>query len=980
MRKLLIFLIAIIAFHMNAQTGRIAGTIIDSKTGEPLVGATAMIEGTAKGALADLDGKFSINNVPPGKVNVIINYVSYTTKKITDVMVKAGEETNVNVKLDPATSQDLADVEIVVTLNKENNTVLVLQQKNNASVSDGISAETIKRTPDRSTSDVLKRVSGAAIQDNKFAIVRGLNERYNAAYLNGAPLPSSESDRKAFAFDIFPSNMLDNLVITKTARPDLPVEFAGGIIDISTKSIPEKNFISVTAQGGYNTLATFKQKYYYQGGAKDWLGLDDGTRKLPSFMPDHANFPGAYDAQSFGQNTDLARQLAESPANRWKIYNDKNFAPNMAFQLSGGYNFKLKERDFFGVIAALTYNANNTFTTATRTDYANNNIPANPGSAPSVVSSSLTDQGYNRQVLAGALLNLSCKINSNNSISLKNLYSINSSDQTTLRTGLTNLDNGRESAAHQKSSVFWFTSNRIASSQLVGEHFLPAPKLRINWIGGYSTVIRDVPNMRFNVTGATPTDSTAYTLNISNSTSADGSYAGSMFWSHLTENIKSARADVQRDFKSGENFSFNLKLGGYYQNRARTFSARQFGYEKSPGPSFGPSSFPQSLLSLPADSAFTAANMGTTNGTKITKGGFILAEGTKSQDSYDASAELKAAYLMADIKISKWLRIVGGERVERYFQNLTVYTLGHDSTVYPSIKVDWLPSANLIFALNDKQNIRASYSKTLNRPEFRELAPFIFYDFNTLFTTSGKTNLQRALIENYDLRYEIFPGRGQLFSVSGFYKHFTDPIEQIASSAGDNEITYGNQPEAKVYGAELEGRVIIGSLFKFKSDSSLASKIFNNLTVFANYAYIRSQVQIAWGGTPPVGAPMTRPLQGQSPYIVNGGITYADNDLGYSLSAIVNRVGQRLYIVGNYSTQFGIWEQGRTVLDLQASKSFFKNKLEVRATVRDGLAKWQPQYLFIDNNNNLKFDKNSDDMVRQVHFGTTYALQITYRF
>jgi outer membrane receptor protein involved in Fe transport len=414
--------------------------------------------------------------------------------------------------------------------------------------------------------------------------------------------------------------------------------------------------------------------------------------------------------------------------------------------------------------------------------------------------------------------------------------------------------------------------------------------------------------------------------------------------------------------------------------RKRTFSARQFGYEKSPGPVFGPSAFPQSLLSLPADSAFTANNMGTTDGTKITKGGFILSEGTKSQDSYDASAELKAGYLMTDIKLWKWLRIVGGERIESYYQKLTVYTLGADSTVYPSIKVDWLPSANLIFALNDKQNIRASYSKTLNRPEFRELAPFIFYDFNTLFTTSGKTNLQRAEIKNYDLRYEIFPGRGQLFSVSGFYKDFLNPIEQIASSAGDNEITYGNQPKAKVYGAEVEGRIIIGSLFKFKSDSSLASKIFNNLTVFANYAYIRSQVQIAWGGTPPVGAPNTRPLQGQSPYIINAGITYADNDNGFSLSAIVNRVGQRLYIVGNYSTQFGIWEQGRTVLDLQASKSFFRNRLEIRLTGRDMLAKKQLQYLYIDNNNNLKFDKKTDDIVRQVRFGTTYAIQISYRF
>src|SRR5690606_23150562 len=176
-------------------------------------------------------------------------------------------------------------------------------QKNSASVSDGISAEAIRRTPDKNTSDVLKRVSGASIQDNKFAIVRGLNERYNAAYLNGAPLPSSESDRKAFSFDIFPSNMLDNLVITKTARPDMPGEFAGGIIDISTKSIPEKNFISVSVQSSYNTLATFKTQYYYKGGKMDWLGLDDGRRALPSVVPDMDKFPGSRSGQA-----ELAKQ------------------------------------------------------------------------------------------------------------------------------------------------------------------------------------------------------------------------------------------------------------------------------------------------------------------------------------------------------------------------------------------------------------------------------------------------------------------------------------------------------------------------------------------------------------------------------------------------------------------------------------------------------------------------------------------------
>ena len=263
MRLHLILLLLIIGSFIKAQTGRLSGTVLDAKTGETLPGATVLIEGTTKGSSVDFDGKFVLNNVPIGKVNVVISYISYSTKKITDILINANEPVDINVLLEASTNNDLQEIEVVVTLNKENNTALVLQQKNNASVSDGISAETIKKTPDRNSSDVLKRVSGVTIQDDKFVIIRGLNERYNASYLNNSPLPSTEPDRKAFAFDLFPANMLDNIIVIKTATPDMPSEFAGGIVQVNTKSIPEKNFVSFSAGAGYNTITTGKSKTIY---------------------------------------------------------------------------------------------------------------------------------------------------------------------------------------------------------------------------------------------------------------------------------------------------------------------------------------------------------------------------------------------------------------------------------------------------------------------------------------------------------------------------------------------------------------------------------------------------------------------------------------------------------------------------------------------------------------------------------------------
>lgn len=974
MRKFsLLFILISFCSLVIAQTGRISGTIIDGKTGETLPGAQALVEGTTKGAQADFDGKFSINNVPAGKITLIVSYISYNTKKITDIIVKDGDVTDINVQLDVASSQDLGEVEVVVTLNKENNTALVLQQKNNASVSDGISAETIKRTPDKNTSDVLKRVSGASIQDNKFAIVRGLNERYNAAYLNGAPLPSSESDRKAFAFDIFPSNMLDNLVITKTARPDMPGEFAGGIIDISTKNIPEKNFVSVSVAGGYNTITTGKDQTYYKGGKKDWLGIDDGTRAMPGQIPAIENYPYIKSEQA-----DLAKSL---PQMDWGTY-QKKFSPNNSFQVSAGYNIKLKERDFIGIIASVSYNKTNNFLKAVRNSWSDNNDPARPSQLDAV----FTDNIYSYQILAGGLLNVSFKINSNHSISSKNLYSINSDDRTIIRTGEGNLTEANPTLS--KTNSYWFTSNKIASSQLIGEHYLPKAKLKIAWVGAYTNVKRDVPNMRRNSYGrlkyiSDPSEPNPYDTTyqaIISPSSVGNDYGGFMFWSSLKEDIKSFKADASRQFKISEDFSFELKLGGQTQQRSRTFTARQFGYTKY-GTGF-PLAFNDSLLFLDNNQIFLNQNMGLI---APGKAGFKLTEGTHAQDSYEASSVLNAGYLMADVKFKKWLRVVGGARVESYNQKLTypdpLFVINQKKITTDSVVVDVLPSANLIFSLNDKQNIRLSYSKTLNRPEFRELAPFGFYDFTTLFFTTGNDTLQRAKITNYDLRYEIYPGRGQLFSASVFYKDFLNPIEQIARTNA-NEITYANLSKAKCYGFELEYRIVLGVFVK--NDSSTIGKILNNLTLFTNFAYIKSVVDVSNLKSKPEGTPNTRQLQGQSPYLFNAGLSYVDNDLGYSISGIVNRVGQRISVVGNYGTQLDIWESGRTVVDLSASKTFLKKKqLEIRVTARDILAKTQIQYLYNKKDpkdKDTRLDKSKDDIVRTIQNGSTYALQITYKF
>ncbi|MGZ3919496.1 MAG: carboxypeptidase-like regulatory domain-containing protein, partial [Bacteroidia bacterium] len=577
-RLFLLYFFLALGTTLSAQIGRISGTILDSKTGETLPGATILIEGTTKGAQADFDGKFSINNVPEGQVTLLISYVSYTTKKIPGVSVKANDVTDINVQLEASTSQDLSEVEVVVTLNKENNTALVLQQKNNSSVSDGISAETIRKTPDRNTSDVLKRISGVTIQDDKFVIVRGLNERYNASYLNGAPLPSTEPDKKAFAFNLFPANMLDNIVINKTATPDMPAEFAGGIVQINTKSIPEKNFISINVGGGYNTITTGKEKITYAGGKLDKFGFDDGSRDLS------ADVPAFKDKASWIASPDQAR-VATYFKNDWATSQSK-FKPNTNIQFATGYNLKLKDRDFFGVIFSLGYNNTQTFYNLDRTEYDVISITGNNLSAPQVDQLSL-NKIYQAQTSTGALLNLACKINNNNTISLKNLatgYADNSfiSAINTFTLGAPGIIN--------KNDARYFTANKILSSQLNGEHFFEKLKIKINWTAGLSIIQRTVPNLRFmsytKNEAFLPYDpaegpnlkDTMWRADISTSTGPN--YSGFRVYSKLNESIRSGKADISRLFKITDKIKIDVKTGGLMQYRERQYNIRQFGMDQ----------------------------------------------------------------------------------------------------------------------------------------------------------------------------------------------------------------------------------------------------------------------------------------------------------------------------------------------------------------------------------------------------------------
>ncbi len=968
-QKALTFMLILFSFGFAySQESSLKGVVIDEKTGQPIPGATLLLGEVKKDQMTDQDGNFMFSNIKIGKYTLLVSAITYQTKEVTEVEIIAADIVNLTISLSKKENV-LGEVVISSRAKSESVKSLLTLQKNSANVSDGVSAETIKRTPDRNTSDVLKRISGASIQDNKFVVVRGLNDRYNIAYLNNSPLPSSEPDRKAFSFDIFPSNMLDNLVITKTASPDLPGEFAGGVIQINTKSVPDKNFQSITVGSGYNTITTGKNQLAYKGSTTDWLGFDNGKRNLPGTIPSTEVFNSLTYQEKAG--------IAKSFETDWSLYN-KSFSPNTTFQYSFGNRYEIGKRTL-GFLFSVSHNKTNNYNDINRYDY-----DGASQAGPSFMTSKFLDKNYTEQVLTGAIANASLKFNENHSINFKNIYSINSSDLVVDRYGSRDLSDPRVISAN----VRWFTSNKIYSGQLNGDHFFPSIKVKANWNTFYSKIERSIPNLRRNIysiadpNSSNPDDLIPYATIASSNGGSD--YGGGMFFSENNENIYGGKFDISRKINFSDDFLNEIKVGVLYQNRNRDFFSRQLQYNTL---TLG-GNFDYSLLTLNDDKIFNSANMGV-----LSPGvnGFTLYDASKSTDSYQAGSILGAGYLMFDNRY-KNLRLIWGVRAEDFNQTLSTRLTFTDYLKMDKQQTNILPSVNFIYAVNKTQNLRLSYSKTINRPEFRELAPFGFYDFTTQFFTNGNSDLKIAEIQNSDFRYEYYPGKGQLFTTSLFFKKFQNPIE-LKQSINNKTVSYENAASAQNFGLELEFRTMVSSLFNIDN-----SVILDNLTLFSNLAIIRSKVDVS-NIASGVNVEQSRPMQGQSPYVFNGGLQYVDKNHGFTVSTNINKVGDRIAIASS-EVKPAIWEKTRTFLDMQIAKSFVGNKLELKLNIQNLLAQDLVFYqnnqrdtgsysaieslsnsILIGNSHNVDgFNSSDDDLIWVTKFGRTFSLSMSYNF
>jgi hypothetical protein len=939
-KELLLFFLALVVniAISTAQTGSIRGVISDKKTGETIVGASIAIEGTFTGTAANLDGEYYLPDIPPGRVNLQVSFISYETVVIENILVEGGKTTYIDITLEEAS---LAIEGVQITARRITHTEMSVISAIRASnvVTSGISAQQISRSQDSDAAAVVKRIPGVTIVDDRFIMVRGLSERYNATLLHGMYAPSMEADIRSFSFDIIPSNLLDRILIYKSPSPDLPGDFAGGVIKVYTKSIPDENNLTVNYSSGYDTQTSFGDFYTQRNSKFHWLGFNNGFHSLPDGFPENL--------RSISTNQQEITDVGRSLKNNW-VPLEHNAGLNHSLSLSSGYKFSLGRIDI-GNTTAITYNNTRSTDNVSRADFNNFDQQTQLSS----VIYEFNDQQNSEKIRSGLLHNWTFASGSKHIIEFRNLFNQLSNTQYVYRNGP-----HHEFNFHADNHSFHTVYRGIYSGQVNGKHELFNSRTSVEWTAGYGYSYRDEPDYR-RYRSDLDTDTGETTLYVPFGAAA--AYFLGRFFSEMEEKNFTASANITQRivFPGKPNFVPEISAGVFFEEKERFFHSRNMGYVRSSSTYFN-----QSLLDEPIDVLFQEENINPSTGIKID-------EQSNPSDSYEAFNNLKAGYLMFNIPFTRKLNIVSGIRVENNEQSLHSFTLTNQpiDVVYPVTSI--LPSANLSYNITGKMLVRFAWGKTLNRPEFRELAPFGFYDFNYNLVKKGNEFLQTAYADNFDLRWEYYPGPGEVINAGLFYKNFTGPIESSfvpgGGSGGIKTFNYTNAESAVSRGIEIEIRKSLNGLFR--------SRFINDLSLLFNTAIIDSKVEL--GSEAGLGQSVAqRPMMGQSPYIVNAGVFYRNEENRLQVNLLYNVIGKRIFIIG-YDDYPDIYEMPVNQLDLTITKGF-GNRLEMKAGVRNILN--ESIILMQDANQDGVFDVKTDQVLQQYRPGAVINIGLGYKF
>lgn len=940
MKSYFTFILAVLfSFTSFAQRGTLQGKVVEVlKDGKeqamPFVNIYIYGEKDTLGASSDFNGNFT-NNLKVGNYTIISSYIGYRNDTIKNVRIEKAQTKSITLKMGES-STDLDVVEITVERKTNTDAAVIKEARESKQVVSAISSETIEKSQDSDASEVVKRIPGVTVTDNNYIMIRGLNERYNHVMLHDVFAPSMESDVKSFAFDIIPSNLIDRILIYKSPAAELPSEFTGGMVKVYTKSIPSKTATKVSFSTTFREGSSFEDFKQSERTALHSTGFNDGFNNLP------ANFPSSVgDVQ---EDLDLINAAGRSLKNNW-LPETVNSNVDKSFAVTHANVKKFENGRTFGSISAVSYNNSRTIFDVDRADYNAYDFTNNR----SVYIYEFDDKQYNHKIRSAFLQNFAYRLNSNNIIEFKNLFTAFSKTQYTNRTG-EDFEFGYLADNHSFDQVY----RGIYSGQLKGQHLANEKRTKFEWTAAYGYSYRDQPDYkryRSDVSVDDPNDKTIFV-----GVPISPNFLG-RFYSEMEEHIYTTNLNLEHKFSDKSSYQPTLRTGVFIEDKRRTFNARNLGFVRASS-----ANFDQNLIFLSIDELFNEENINTTTGIGIR-------EDSNPSDSYTASNFLFAFYAGGDFPIIKKLLLNTGIRMEDNRQLLNSATINGIPVEVDNPILTFLPSFNLTYDYSEKTKLRASYGQTLNRPEFRELAPFSFYDFNFNLVNKGSDSLLTPIIHNFDLKWEMYPNPTEIISIAAFYKRFNNPIETLfvpgGGSGGIKTFTFGNAAYALSYGVELELRKSLLNLTN--------SKIIDDISVLLNTSIIQSEVTL---GRAQLGQSNERPLQGQSPYIVNAGLFYQNDDNGWQANVMYNVIGKRIFIIG-FDVYPDIYELPRNHIDINIAKRI-KERWEIKFGIGDLLN--QSYALAQDANESGKIRRDTDQIIQNYRPGRTYSLGMSYAF
>lgn len=915
--SLVLMTLSVISF---GQKGSIQGLIADAKTGEELIGANAIITNSYTGDMADIYGKYKIENLIEGTYSITFSFVSYADKTINNIIVKAGQITTVNVALDEA-SITLQEVVVVARVSKRTENALMAIKRKAVTAIDGISSQQMATLGASDAAAALSKVTGITVQGGKYVYVRGLSDRYSKTLLNNAEIPGLDPEKNTVQMDMFPSNIIQNMMVHKTYSANLPGSFTGGLIDVETIDFPEDFNLNLSATFSYNPQSNLNDNFLTgKRSSTDWLGFDDGLRSIPELA--------AQDIPSRYQNDVLLNQITKSFNKDMAPINRKS-GINQSYSLAFGDNSKLFGRKF-GYNAALSYSH--------KYKYSDNGAWGRYKLADKNASVLNTEQLYNNtqkgvdEVFWSALMNFSYKISENHTIGLLGLKNQSGEFEAGYSKGIKNTDDVGMIMEIRKQE---YVQRSLMSGQAKGDHKFG--DLSVKWLSSYTKSNQDQPDQRYFKNsinnGKYELESSKYEM-------------PSRYYRNMWEINFDNKLDLTYSFKINDKDS-KIQAGGAYLKKERDFAENKFTFTENS------SSFNGSISDWLADE-----NMDVTNDGVFVQG----SKQTNDRNSYTASQTLYSGYAMADIELIKKFRTIIGFRVE----NTDLLTQSYSAKKQDGqiINTDILPSFNGIYAVNDKMNLRMSYSRTLARPSFREIAPYASTNFATGEVEVGNPNLKISNIDNIDIKWEFYFNQGELISINPFYKAFHSPIEQTFNTEAANvEITWSNLTDlANVYGVELE--------FRKKLDFV---PLLSDFIIGSNLTIVQSQIQygekeLAIKQYLDANQSTTRQMAGQAPYIVNAYISYDNKNLGLNANLSYTTNGKKLFLVNSKNIP-DIYELGMHNLDFNVSKTMMKDKLKVKFGVSNILdAKHKYTYDF----------KNTEYVYNNYGWGRSFSVGLSY--